>query len=123
MRGVGAAQRPQGRYRDEQVADLQRAQDEKGGSPVVRHAAPVPAPGPSDPARASELIVRVAYRRQVARRSSSQISRVDRAGDGRCPDTRIVASRTPGAAPLRTVDRGATVIRLLADLFSGPYPG
>ena len=55
MPGVGPAQRAQGRDGDEQVADLQRAQGEHGGSPVVRHAAPVPAVRPSDPARFAGL--------------------------------------------------------------------
>jgi hypothetical protein len=50
--GMGPAQRAQGRHGDEQVADLQRAQREEGGSPVallVAHAAPVPGPRPPDP--------------------------------------------------------------------------
>ena len=64
---VGPAQRAQRGNGDEQVADLQSAQGEDGGSgvvrPVVRHRDPVPALRPPDPA-GRELIVRVLPLRQ-----------------------------------------------------------
>ena len=61
---VGLAQRAQCGNGDEQVADLQSAQDEDGGSgvvgPVVRHRDSVPARRPPTP-RGRELIVRVVF--------------------------------------------------------------
>ena len=83
--GVGPAQRPQGRNRDEQVADLQRAQGEKGGSPVVRHAAPVPAVSPPDPAALLRGCGRIGARcaqAVVAARSTGLIPRTLSAGTG-----------------------------------------